>query len=65
MRINSEDTKESTKAFLASIINVWTKSDVYKRYVAHKNNLNYLEIFETPDKINEKMLIDKINEIVG
>lgn len=63
-RIKSNNTKNSTKKFLNDIINVWTKRDVYKRYVANKNNLNYLEIFETPNKINKNMVIEKINNII-
>lgn len=64
-RINSNDISENTKKFLKSIIYVWTNGDVYKRYIAHKNNLNYLEIFEKPNKLNKEMIIEKINNIIN
>ena len=64
-RIESDDTKESTKKFLQNIITVWTKNDVFKRFIAHKNNLNYLEIYETFDKLNKNFVIQKINNVIS
>ena len=40
------EEKAKTSEYYQHAINVWTKSDVFKRTVAKNSNLNYLEIFD-------------------
>ena len=44
--VENKNIKESTKSLIRADINGWTKHDVFKRNIAKKNNLNFIEIFE-------------------
>ena len=56
LNIWKEKSKKSN--YYKTAIKVWTQSDVDKREVARKNNLNYLEIYS----INFNVIIQKIKE---
>jgi len=43
--LKSWEEKTNGNDMYFAMINVWTKSDPYKRKVAKENNLNYLEVF--------------------
>ena len=49
--------------FYNDAINVWTKTDVYKRNIAIQNKLNYLEIFSTNIDICVNEIQTKINSL--
>lgn len=49
------------KHFSNSIIYTWTKVDPYKRYIAKKNNLRYLELF--PDDLNKDRIIELVKSV--
>ena len=63
-RLKNKDLKEGTKALIQGEINVWTKKDVFKRYIAKINNIKLLEIYESVEKINEEYLLKKIDEVI-
>ena len=65
-KLENKNIKESTKSLIRADINGWTKHDVFKRNIAKKNNLNFIEIFERNIKKITKeyvySLIDKYLE---
>lgn len=57
-KLNIWKEKSIKSKYYKTAIDVWTKTDVYKRNIAQKNNLNYLEVFSI--KLND--IINKIRE---
>ena len=51
----------SGKKFSNGILYTWTKVDPYKRYIAKKNNLKYLELF--PKDLTKDRIIELISNI--
>ena len=62
-QLNNDNIKEGTKKLIQGEINVWSKKDVLKRYIAKKNNIKLLEIYESVEKIDEEKLLQQIKEI--
>lgn len=58
-KLNSE--WRSGKNFSKDIIYTWTKVDPYKRYIAKKNNLKYLELF--PKDLNKDRIIELVKSV--
>lgn len=63
-KLNNNFLKEGTKNLIKAEINIWTKHDVYKRYIAKMNNIKLLEIYEPVNNITEELLFNKINNIL-
>lgn len=51
----------SGKYFSKDIIYTWTKVDPYKRYIAKKNNLKYIELF--PKDLVKDRIIELVNSV--
>ena len=57
-KLNNWKEKSIKSKYYKTAIDVWTKTDVLKRTIANKNNINYLEVFS----IKLDVVIDKIRE---
>lgn len=64
-RLNNTSICQGTRDLIECEINTWTKNDVFKRYVANKNGIKLLEIYEPPNRIAESLILAKINEMLN
>lgn len=63
-QLNNINLSNGSRELLKNDISVWTKKDVYKRYIAQKNGIKLLEIYEPFSKIDKNLLLYKINNIM-